>query len=142
MFLLDHVSISVRNLDHCRPFYEAIMAALGAEKVYDRPDALGFGFRCNAAEDSHTCLAVYSSETANTDSRRHWCFKAKSREHVRQFHAAGLRNGGEDDGAPGIRSHYHEHYFGAFLFDPEGNRIEAVCHRAEEAPNNLLEPTR
>jgi hypothetical protein len=48
------------------------------------------------------------------------------------FHEAGLHHGGEDGGAPGLRAHYHEAYFGAFLLDPEGNKVEAVCHRAEE----------
>jgi catechol 2,3-dioxygenase-like lactoylglutathione lyase family enzyme len=132
MFLLDHVSITVRDLARCRPFYDAIMGALGAAKVYDRDDALGFGVRCSAAEDLHTCLAVYSSDSAATDPRRHWCFKATSHAQVRAFHEAGLRHGGTDDGAPGIRAHYHEHYFGAFLLDPDGNRVEAVCHRAED----------
>lgn len=47
------------------------------------------------------------------------------------FHREGLQNGGADDGAPGLREDYHSHYFGAFLIDPDGNRIEAVCHRAE-----------
>ena len=132
MFLLDHVSITVKDLARCGPFYDAIMSALDAAKVYDRGDALGYGVRCSAAEDSHTCLAVYASESATADSRRHWCFKATSSAQMRAFHEAGLRHGGKDDGAPGIRPHYHEHYYGAFLLDPEGNKVEAVCHRAED----------
>ncbi len=131
MFLLDHVSITVKNLDFCKPFYDAIMNALGAEKIYDKEDALGFGVRCSAADETHTYLTVFSSPGASEDPRRHWCFKAMSRATVRTFHAAGLAHGGKDDGAPGLRPHYHEHYFGAFLLDPEGNRVEAVCHRAE-----------
>lgn len=131
MFLLDHVSITVRNLDHCRSFYGAIMKALGAEKIYDKEDAVGFGTRCSATDESHTYLTVLSSSSASRDPRRHWCFKAMSPETVRAFHVAGLAHGGKDDGAPGLRPHYHESYFGAFLLDPEGNRVEAVCHRAE-----------
>ncbi|MCC5809634.1 MAG: VOC family protein [Ectothiorhodospiraceae bacterium] len=131
MLLLDHVSITVKDLDRCKSFYNAIMKALGAEKIYDEEDAIGFGARCSAADETHTYLTVFSSSSANGDPRRHWCFKALSRETVRAFHAAGLAHGGEDDGAPGLRPHYHENYFGAFLLDPEGNRVEAVCHRAE-----------
>lgn len=131
MLVLDHVSISVPDLDVARPFYDAIMNALGVQKVYDRPGGLGYGARCNAIEDYHSCLAVYESETANLDPKRHWCFKATTRDQVRAFHALGLANGGKDDGAPGVRPHYHEHYYGAFLLDPFGNRVEAVCHRAE-----------
>lgn len=131
MFLLDHVSISVSDLDRARPFYDAIMAALGVEKVYDRPGALGYGVRCNSVEDNHSYLTVYESAGANTDTKRHWCFKAISRAQVSVFHAAGLAQGGVCDGPPGLREHYHAHYFAAFLLDPFGNRVEAVCHRAE-----------
>ena len=131
MFLLDHVSITVRNLDHCRSFYGAIMAALGADKIHDNEDAVGFGTRCSATDASHTYLTILSSSNANKDPRRHWCFKSMSREAVCAFHVAGLAHGGKDDGAPGLRPHYHESYFGAFLLDPEGNRVEAVCHRTD-----------
>lgn len=133
MLLLDHVSISVPSIEYARPFYDAVMAALGAEKVYDHPDALGYGVRCNGAEDFHSCLAVYESSAANVDERRHWCFKATTRAQVATFHSVGLANGGKDNGAPGLRSRYHANYFAAFLYDPFGNRIEAVCHRAETA---------
>ena len=131
MQLLDHVSIAVPDLAAARPFYDAVMAALGADKVYDRADAVGYGARCNAHETAHSCLAVYASPTVSLDARRHWCFKAASRAAVRAFHAAGLAHSGRDDGAPGLRPHYHVHYYGAFLLDPCGNRIEAVCHADE-----------
>jgi catechol 2,3-dioxygenase-like lactoylglutathione lyase family enzyme len=132
MLILDHVSISVPSVEIARPFYDAVMAALGVAKVYDRPDALGYGVRCTALEDFHSCLAVYQSSDANLDSKRHWCFKATTRAQVREFHSDGLAHGGKDDGAPGLRPQYHPHYYGAFLLDPFGNRVEAVCHRAEE----------
>ncbi len=130
MFVLDHVSISVPDLDQARPFYDAVMAALGVSQVYDRPDAIGYGVRCDSIEDFHTCLAIYASANANVDDKRHWCFKATTRQQVVEFHRAGLAHGGRDNGAPALR-HYHPTYFGAFLHDPFGNRIEAVCHRAE-----------
>jgi len=105
MQLLDHVSIAVPDLDAARPFYDGVMAALGADKVYDRSDALGYGVRCSAQETAHSCLAVYASPLTSLDARRHWCFKAPSRAAVRAFHAAGLAHGGRDDGAPGLRPH-------------------------------------
>lgn len=128
MQLLDHVSISVRDLEASRRFYDAVMAALGCEKVYDRPGALGYGARCSAAEPTHTFLAVYLSAAANVDDKRHWCFKAESQAQVRRFHSAALANGGVCDGPPGLRPQYHESYYAAFVRDPQGNRIEAVCH--------------
>src|SRR4051812_3408124 len=103
MFLLDHVSIAVSELRTARPFYDAVMSALGAEKVYDRSDALGYGARCRPGTADHTYLAVYSSAGSFAPSRRHWCFKAANRAMVEEFHRAGLAAGGRDEGAPGLR---------------------------------------
>lgn len=111
MFVLDHVSITVLDLALARPFYDATMAALGVDKVYDRADAIGYGVRCSAREDYHTFLAIYESAEANTDPRRHWCFKASTRPQVVAFYEAGLAHGGTDDGPPGLRAHYHPTYF-------------------------------
>lgn len=130
MFLLDHVSIGVPDLQQARPFYDAIMSALGAPKVYDRSDAIGYGERCRPNDTQATFLAVYLDASNIAESRRHWCFKAASRAQVDAFYAAGLATGGRGDGAPGLRPHYHEQYYAAFLIDPAGNRVEAVCHEA------------
>lgn len=132
MLLLDHVSISVSNLNACVDFYDAIMAALGCEKVYQTERSLGYGVRCSAGEENHSCLAVYESETANVDDARHWCFKAKSQTAVAAFYEAGMANGGRDNGEPGLRPNYHPNYYGAFLYDPSGNRVEAVFHGVGE----------
>jgi catechol 2,3-dioxygenase-like lactoylglutathione lyase family enzyme len=130
MQLLDHVSIAVPDLDTARTFYDAIMAALGAEKVYDRADALGYGARCSSRDTVSTCVAVYLDPVEIGVNRRHWCFKAASRAQVDAFFDAGLAGGGRSDGAPGLRLHYHDSYYAAFLIDPAGNRVEAVCHAA------------
>lgn len=128
MQLLDHVSISVGSLAEARPFYDEVMRVLGTEKVYDTATSLGYGMRCFTGEESHTCLAVYESLSADSDDKRHWCFKAKSRVMVDDFYRVGIKYGGKDNGPPGLRPHYHPNYYGAFLFDPSGNRIEAVYH--------------
>lgn len=128
MQLLDHVSITVRDLDAARPFYQAVMAALGVPKVHDRADAIGFGTRNRPGDDGHTYLSVYRSADATADPRRHWCFRAASAAMVRAFFEAGLRAGGRSAGEPGLRPHYHPDYYAAFLEDPEGHRIEAVSH--------------
>lgn len=127
MQLLDHVSITVRSLERAAPFYRAVLSVLGATVAYEREDAIGFGERNRTGDVEHTYLSVFESEAAVADVRRHWCFRAHSIEQVRQFHAAGLRAGGTDAGAPGLRD-YHPHYFAAFLFDPDGNKVEAVFH--------------
>jgi catechol 2,3-dioxygenase-like lactoylglutathione lyase family enzyme len=131
MQILDHISIGVSDMANARPFYDAIMAALGIEKVYDRPQAVGYGIRNDATDDSHSYLSVLETRDARPMAACHWCFRAATRAQVQAFHAAGLAHGGRDAGMPGLRPHYHEHYYAAFLEDPSGNRVEAVCHRIE-----------
>lgn len=128
MRLLDHASITVRDLDRAREFYDAVFRALGAARIYAREDAIGYGERNRAGDDGHSYLSILRSLQASADARRHWCFRAASAAQVRAFHAAGLASGGADGGAPGLRAHYHPAYYAAFLIDPEGNRIEAVYH--------------
>jgi catechol 2,3-dioxygenase-like lactoylglutathione lyase family enzyme len=131
MQAIDHVSITVRDLKKVRRFYEEVFRTLHLEKAYDRDDAVGYGARNRPGDDGHSYLSIYQSAAAGADARRHWCFRAASAAQVRAFHAAGLAAGGRDAGAPGLRPHYHPQYYAAFLEDPEGNRIEAVCHRGE-----------
>jgi enamine deaminase RidA (YjgF/YER057c/UK114 family)/catechol 2,3-dioxygenase-like lactoylglutathione lyase family enzyme len=133
MFVLDHVSITVRDLERARPFYDAIMSALGVEKVYDRDDAVGYGERNRPGNDAHTYMSVFASREAAGDARRHACFRAQSEDDVRRFFEAGLGAGGRSNGDPGVRSQYHEGYYAAFLTDPEGNRVEAVFHRGSDS---------
>jgi catechol 2,3-dioxygenase-like lactoylglutathione lyase family enzyme len=127
--LLDHVSITVRNLERAQRFYDAVFSALNFKKVYQRDDAVGYGTRNRPGDDGHTYLSVFQSADASPDPRRHWCFRAQSEDEVRAFHTAGLAAGGTDAGTPGLRPDYHSGYFAAFLADPEGNRVEAVVHR-------------
>jgi catechol 2,3-dioxygenase-like lactoylglutathione lyase family enzyme len=131
MQLLDHVSIGVPDIQAARPFYDSIMKALEATKIYERSDALGYGERCSSDDTVSTCLSVYLDPATIDENRRHWCFKALSRKHVDDFFAAGLAAGGRSDGEPGLRPRYHPDYYAAFLFDPAGNRVEAVCHSAQ-----------
>ena len=131
MRLLDHVSITMRDLGRAKPFYKAVMGALGATLAYERADAIGFGERNRAQDDAHSYLSVFESPAAAPDARRHWCFRAASAAAVRAFHAAGLAAGGTDEGAPGLRPAYHAEYYAAFLLDPEGHKVEAVFHRGE-----------
>jgi catechol 2,3-dioxygenase-like lactoylglutathione lyase family enzyme len=132
MQLIDHVSITVRDLAAAKPFYRAVFEALGAVVAYEQADAIGFGERNRPQDDRHSYLSVFASPHAVADPRRHWCFRASSEAQVRAFHAAGILAGGADEGAPGLRD-YHPGYYAAFLLDPEGNKIEAVFHHAEEA---------
>ena len=129
MQLIDHVSISVRDIGPAKRFYTAVLSTLGAPVAYEREDAIGFGERNRPDDDRHTYLSIYQSADARGDPRRHWCFRARSKAEVDAFHAAGLNAGGTDAGQPGLRS-YHPQYYAAFLLDPEGNKVEAVYHHA------------
>jgi len=130
MHLLDHVSITVRDLERVKPFYLAVMSVLGAGVASERPVAIGFGQRNRPDDNRHSYLSVFESPAASPDPRRHWCFRASSSGQVDDFFDAGLAAGGSSNGEPGIRD-YHSGYYAAFLVDPEGNRIEAVFHHGE-----------
>jgi catechol 2,3-dioxygenase-like lactoylglutathione lyase family enzyme len=130
MKLLDHVSITVRDLGGAKVFYIAVMSALGARVAYNRADGIGFGERNRPDDDVHTYLSVFQSTQASPDPRRHWCFRADSTAQVDAFHAAGIVAGGTSEGPPGLRN-YHPEYYAAFLLDPEGNKIEAVFHHGK-----------
>ena len=92
---------------------------------------VGYGLRNRPDDDGRTYLSVRASTGPHVADNRHWCFRAPSRLAVDAFHKAGLTAGGCCDGPPGLRPDYHPSYYAAFLLDPDGNRVEAVCHRKE-----------
>ena len=104
------------------------MAALGAGCVSRSASQLGYGIRNRPGDDGHCYISVRLSTKTLVADNRHWCFRAADRPAVDAFHAAGLAAGGACDGPPGLRPGYHPGYYAAFLLDPDGNRIEAVCH--------------
>ena len=131
--MLDQVSITVADLDRAERFYDAVMAALDVPKVGRTDNSLGYGLRCDAAHPERSYLSVLLGDLPEKVPRQHWCFKAADRATVDAFWTAGLANGGQDEGAPGLRLHYHPAYYSAFLLDPCGKKVEAVCHRCELA---------
>jgi len=128
--VIDHVSLIVGDLSRAEKFYDSIMRALRYPKVVRDENRIGYGERSSPEHPERCYISVRGGLPKRSESRRHWAFRASTREAVIAFHRDGLANGGIDDGAPGLRD-YHEHYFAAFLIDPDGNRLEAVCHRAE-----------
>ena len=127
--MIDHVSIAVRDLKAGERFYTALLTTLGMTKLRGWPDAaIGYGkkypeFWINRRTDMAPIAA---------DSGVHICLRAPSSAMVDAFHAAALAAGGISDGAPGLRAHYHENYYAAFIRDPDGNRIEAVTFVANK----------
>ena len=122
--VLDHVSLRVRDLEASRRFYEAALAPLGFGVSYS--DEGGSSFGRESAERGADDFWILQGDAPST--RVHVAFVAGSPAAVKAFHRAALRAGGRDNGAPGYRPEYHEGYYGAFVFDPDGNNIEAVYH--------------
>jgi len=128
--MLDHISITVSDIERAAPFWDAVMAALRVPRVVRNAHQLGYGLRNHPDDDGNSYFSVFKSRGPGlVPDNRHWCFRAPSREAVDAFHAAGLAHGGTCDGPPGLRADYHPGYYAAFLLDPDGNRVEAVYHR-------------
>jgi catechol 2,3-dioxygenase-like lactoylglutathione lyase family enzyme len=119
---LDHVGLDVSDYAVSKAFYEAALAPLGIGLVMEpAPEVGGFG-----AEFPFFWIG---RRALGPDSGVHVAFRAEDRETVDAFHAAALAAGGKDNGGPGPREIYHPDYYGAFVLDPDGHNIEAVCHR-------------
>jgi catechol 2,3-dioxygenase-like lactoylglutathione lyase family enzyme len=117
--MLDHLAIGVKDMAASRAFYEAALAPLGFGVVMEFDDAVAFG---------PPARAIFLLRDREPSTNVHIAFEADARERVDAFHAAALAAGGEDNGKPGIRARYHPHYYAAFIYDPDGNNAEAVCH--------------
>jgi catechol 2,3-dioxygenase-like lactoylglutathione lyase family enzyme len=118
--MIDHIGISVRDLDKSIAFYTAALAPLGYALVM-KYDGHAAGFGIGGKPD-------FWIGAGEPKGAVHVALAAGGRAQVRDFYAAALAAGGTDNGAPGVRPHYHEHYYGAFVRDPDGHNIEAVCH--------------
>ena len=118
--MIDHINIGVADLDASRTFYERALAPLGYVVVMDRPYGVGLG------KDGKPDFWISDRPSS---APLHVAFAADDRATVDAFHAAALEAGGTDNGAPGVRAVYHPTYYGAYVLDPDGHNIEAVCHR-------------
>ena len=116
---IDHIVVMVRDLAVSQAFYEAALAPFGA-RVVDYGE-IGVGIGPEGAED----LGLREGEPR---APMHIAFLAADPATVHAFHAAALEAGGTDNGAPGRRPQYHERYYAAYVIDPDGNNVEAVCH--------------
>ncbi len=131
MSILDHVGLSVRDIERSKTFYTKALAPLGFGLVKDYGKACGFG----PPGKPELWLAEGPTTYQRAEHLRditpiHVALRAKDRAEVDAFYAAALAAGGKDHGAPGIRAEYHPHYYGAFIIDPDGHNIEAVIHNA------------
>ncbi len=126
---IDHVSLSVEDLPRARAFYGQLLPTVGLELVAELPAAIA-GVDCFAFGIGRKGTFWVAARGPQSPSF-HCAFRASTRAAVRAFHAAGLAAGGTDHGPPGIREIYHPAYYAAFVRDPEGHNLEAVCFEPE-----------
>jgi catechol 2,3-dioxygenase-like lactoylglutathione lyase family enzyme len=123
--MLDHVSIGVGDIPRAGKFYDAVLKPLGYTRKSDGETSLGYG----AKAIKLWVLGVKRPVKPDAESGLHFCFEAPDRKSVDAFHAAALKQGGKDNGMPGVRADYSPSYYAAFAIDPDGYRIEAYCDK-------------
>lgn len=120
--ILSHVSVGTNDFDRAVAFYDAVLAAVGARRVMEHPGAVAYG----REYPEFWVQTPIDGRGAAAGNGTHFGFFAASREQVDAFHAAALAAGASDDGAPGPRPHYGEGYYGCFVRDPDGHKVEAT----------------
>jgi catechol 2,3-dioxygenase-like lactoylglutathione lyase family enzyme len=129
MVMIDHTGLIVSDYQKSRQFYKSALSAIAYELL----------FEVSPSENGSTCVAgfgeppkpdFYVIHGTPNNPPIHVAFRVGSRAIVDAFYDAAIEAGGKDNGAPGIRAHYHPNYYGAYVLDPDGHNIEAVCHEA------------
>ncbi|WP_346838599.1 VOC family protein [Microbulbifer sp. SAOS-129_SWC] len=122
--MLDHIGLHVHSYERSKAFYRQALAPLGYELILEFADWAGFGWAGKAD--------FWITGGKSTAPGIHVAFRADDRDIVDAFYKAALEAGGKDNGAPGERPEYHEHYYGAYVIDPDGHNIEVVCHTPQD----------
>lgn len=149
--MIDHTGLSVSDFVRSRAFFVKALAPLGYKVIMEFPPEQAGGHPVAGLGDDHPDLWILGGKP--TAPPVHLAFRARNRAIVDAFYEAALAAGGRDNGPPGVRAHYHPDYYGAFVFDPDGNNIEAVCHlppggakpkraAAKRTPANKAKPKR
>lgn len=120
--MLDHIGLRTTQFDTMARFYEAVLSPLGYTKLHAWDGGAGFG------KDGSAALWIGASDVKPTGI--HLAVSSPNRDAIDRFYAAALKAGAKDNGEPSLRTDYHPNYYAAFVFDPDGNNLEAVCHTA------------
>ena len=126
--MYSHVTVGTNDMTRAEAFYDAVMGAIGQPSFFKAPGVLSYG---TATGEKFFVLHPFDKQPAQPGNGWHAAFRVGSRAEVDAFHAAALANGGSDEGPPGLRPHYHPNYYGAYVRDPDGNKLQAVCHSSK-----------
>lgn len=121
--MFDHVGFGVTNLAEGKAFFLQALQPLGVTVAMEGPYGVGMG---KGGKPS-----LWLHETKEQPAHLHLAFVAENRKQVDEFYRATMAGGGKDNGAPGLRPHYHANYYGAFVIGPDGHNVEAVCHKPQ-----------
>jgi len=121
--MIDHTGLTVSDVGRSKAFYRAALAPLGYALLMEFEEAAGFGVAPKPD--------FWIGQGKLSGSPGHVAFRAQNRSEVDAFYKAAIAAGGRDNVPPGLRPHYHENYYGAFVLDPDGHNVEAVCHTPE-----------
>ena len=128
--MIDHITFRVTDFARSTAFYDQAFAPLGVRRLFDVPKEHSNGVRVTGYGDDRP--SFWLAEENATTGLLHVALQAKSKAEVDAFYAAAINAGGKDNGLPGFRPHYHAAYYAAFVIDPDGHNIEAVCHAPED----------
>jgi catechol 2,3-dioxygenase-like lactoylglutathione lyase family enzyme len=123
--MFSHITLGTNDWEAAKPFWLGLMEILEQPVMFEREGGIAFG----TPTGPKTFIGpTFDGKPAAPGNGVHIAYLVDSREKVDSFHAFALANGGSDEGAPGLRPHYHPNYYGAYVRDPDGNKIQAVCH--------------
>lgn len=125
--MFSHVTLGTNDWLRVRPFWIAVMEVLGHPVMFERESGIAFGL---PAGPKTFIGPPFDQQAAQPGNGVHIAYLVATRDMVDAFHAAALANGGSDEGAPGLRPQYHPNYYGTYVRDPDGNKLQAVCHSA------------
>ncbi len=131
--MIDHTGIIVSDFNKSKLWYTSALSSINYAKLMEFnkavtkiTDVAGFGDKNLAKPDFW--ISLMTKDKLISIVAQHIAFRAETRQQVDQFYEAAIEAGGIDNGKPGLRPHYHENYYGAFVLDPDGHNIEVVCH--------------
>lgn len=124
---LSHVTVGTNDIEQAKAFYDAVLKPLGGVRTVTHEHVIGYGLG-QANQTVFWVVSPFDRQTATVGNGTHIAFNASSRADVDTFHGTALASGGADEGPPGLRPHYHDDYYGAYVRDLDGNKLQAVCH--------------